>query len=532
LVLWLEARQDRGAMAGRAGEAEGRGAAQAAIPEGEAAGQTVEPVPALASLGSTSTVQVRAAAAGEAEAERRRLSDLSVDPFVSYLLLRLRNVRTGPLRHALLPLASAAFAEEDGMLELWLWVRESAGVGAAVRRRLADLCASNGAALASVWHESGLAPLQMPWPPRLVGWAYRPLRADELLHAMAELGGPPPRRPWVRTRAERATLTLCSPSAVLLPLQFVVRKTSVARRWLAQLRLVQRRGIGVKYPDRLYGFPGDPHTPSTVGLQLRQAASVLNAWRAGVVPDHLLGAQGIHVAEPLDGAAAAAPEAQGAEYGQADLNLLHKVFEDLRGSIESPAPFFATAPPRVREALEILNLHIHRLEDLQRQAERMARGQPATPRLTVAFEHSRPRVALRDSDLQHFTVRMKFGTLHLNYCVVGKHLIELWQDGDEKCGEANVRPQRSMSADAQAYFGPSMSDEDASLRLADFFDWLRADPDRRRRWAGKELCLGRIPVADLDRGCVAVRGMSDAQVIELIGRHQRIHSMTAARRRW
>lgn len=574
LVLMLEARQERGAMAGRASGAEGLCVAEAAIPDEEASGAIPEGdnasgasrPPPLSSLGA-SVVLVTAAAAGEVEAERHRLSQLSVDPFVSYLLLRIRTVRPGPLRLALLPLASAAFAVEEGALELWLWLRESAGVGGAVRRRLGGLCASHGAALAGVWDESCAASLSMPWPPPLVGWAYRPLRVDELLHAMARLGGAPPRRAWVRTPASRATLTLCSPSAVPLPLEFLVHETPVARRWLAQLRVVERRRIGVKYPDRLYGFPHDPRTPCTVSLQVRQAAAVLNTWREGVVPDHLLGRRRVHVAEAFDGwATATGPlggEGNGCRecvvpdhpleldevhvakafddgdtgwlgggYGQAELNQLHKVFEDLRGSIESPAPFFASAPPRVREALEELNLHIHRMEDLHRQAQRRARGQPATPRLTVAFEHTRPRVPLRDRDLQHFTVRMRFGTLYLNYCVVGKHLLELWQDDDDECGEANVRPQRMMSADAQAFFGPSMSDEEASLRLADFFDWLRADPDRRQRWAGKELCLGRIPVASLDRRCAAVRGLSDEQVVELIGRHQRICSMTAARRWW
>jgi hypothetical protein len=48
------------------------------------------------------------------------------------------------------------------------------------------------------------------------------------------------------------------------------------------------------------------------------------------------------------------------EIDQHLLNELHGYFERLRGSIESPAPFFAGAPIDVKEALQDFNLHIHR----------------------------------------------------------------------------------------------------------------------------------------------------------------------------
>ena len=62
--------------------------------------------------------------------------------------------------------------------------------------------------------------------------------------------------------------------------------------------------------------------------------------------------------------------------------------------------------------------------------------------------------------------------------------MELFQDDDEdECGDENVRPQRALSADAQCYFGPSMSEEEAALKLA---DWLTERGPRKwpRRTGG------------------------------------------------
>lgn len=140
------------------------------------------------------------------------------------------------------------------------------------------------------------------------------------------------------------------------------------------------------------------------------------------------------------------------------------------------------------------------------------------------------RARRSDGEMRHFTVRMEFGAVYLNFCVVGKHLMEhQHQDDDEdECGDENVRPQRTLSADARCYFWPSMSEEEAAQKLSDFHDWLRASPHRRRSWCPLEqqqLALGRIPVAALDRSHPSIAGLSEEQIVDKIADFQELCSL-------
>jgi hypothetical protein len=67
-----------------------------------------------------------------------------------------------------------------------------------------------------------------------------------------------------------------------------------------------------------------------------------------------------------------------------------------------------------------------RLEDMRNQECRVKEGKKPAPRLTVAYDHQRRRVKLHDEDYPNFTCQMVFGTCYLNYCIVGKHLLELF----------------------------------------------------------------------------------------------------------
>jgi hypothetical protein len=179
-------------------------------------------------------------------------------------------------------------------------------------------------------------------------------------------------------------------------------------------------------------------------------------------------------------------------------------------------------------------LHIHRLEDVYRQRERRAQGKPATPRVCVAFDHRRPRVPLEKEDRRFFSVRPEFGEVHLNYCVVGKHLLEIFQDDDvDECGDDNVRPQSHLSADVQLFLGPTMCEEEAAQKLQDFFEWLRASPLPARGWDAAAdpaaLCLGRLPVADLDRNSAAVLGLSEEEIVDKVADYQQICSLRVLR---
>ena len=118
--------------------------------------------------------------------------------------------------------------------------------------------------------------------------------------------------------------------------------------------------------------------------------------------------------------------------------------------------------------------------------------------------------------------------------MVGKHLLELFQDDDtDACGDDNVRPQDVLSADTYIYFGPTWEENEVAELEADFYDWwAKADLTGRLGFEQGDPtnALGRCPVASLDREAdTAIRGLTDSQIVELVGRHQHIRRLRVVR---
>ena len=197
---------------------------------------------------------------------------------------------------------------------------------------------------------------------------------------------------------DRVELVLASTSGGQdeLRLLFSVHETRVAQQWASELRLVEQQQLPVKYPEeRFYNFSRTKRTKENVSADIWRCIEQINEYAPGTIPVERRASD---------------------EIDQGLLNNMHGYFERLRGSIEAPAPFFAAAPSRVREALQDYNLHIHRLEDMERMEHRIQAGNRPSPRLTVAFDHRRRRVKLQAPDFTHFTLRMEFGSAYLNYC--------------------------------------------------------------------------------------------------------------------
>lgn len=166
---------------------------------------------------------------------------------------------------------------------------------------------------------------------------------------------------------------------------------------------------------------------------------------------------------------------------QDDLNYLHKFFEDLRGDVTIGTPWFNKAPEDVKTALEKFNVLIHQLEDLLRS--------PEYPSLVVTFK-DRPRFQLTKEDQKHFTFNWKKGTVYINYCHVGKPVLDVFKDKD-KIAEA-IQPQTHYSADFMIKFGPSTKYPVFLLRKILINIWLKF-----QRFKFKYPNIGYIPVADI-----------------------------------
>ena len=171
-------------------------------------------------------------------------------------------------------------------------------------------------------------------------------------------------------------------------------------------------------------------------------------------------------------------------------NILHKYFEVLRGGVLDPAEFFTSSPTVVQEALEQYNIYIHALEKQQQKLF-------LSPTITVTFNS--PRYLLEPEDYQHFTYDWQYGTVYINYCEVGKHLLELFIDNDEVVGENNIRPLCFMKADFKVKFSTVNDPLKYGLFKDKVDNWLTLNHNRFNDLGIKpeRYALGLIPVATI-----------------------------------
>lgn len=232
-------------------------------------------------------------------------------------------------------------------------------------------------------------------------------------------------------------------------LVFKVRNTTIAQKWFAELC----KDYSIHEDDRFSNWGINDQLVTDLNTQI----DIINAYE-----------------NIIDRKASSTTT-------QDDLNYLHKFFEDLRGEVQVGTPWFHTAPDNVKSALEKFNILIHQLEEKLRS--------PTYPTLVVTFK-DRPQYPLAREDLEHFTINWKKGTVYINYCHVGKPILDMFKDKD-KIAEA-VRPQTHYSADFLIKFGPSMNYFLFLLRKLVINIWLRF-----QKFKFGNPNIGYIPVADI-----------------------------------
>jgi len=167
---------------------------------------------------------------------------------------------------------------------------------------------------------------------------------------------------------------------------------------------------------------------------------------------------------------------------QKELNYLHKFFENLRGEVFEMTPWYKKSPGHVKMAVERFNVLIHQLESTLRTKNKH-------PTLVVTFKDS-PRIDLEQEDYDQFTYKWSQGTVYINYCQVGKTVLDVFKDRDSIA--EGVRPQIYYSADFMIKFGPSTNLLVYMLKTIALKFWIM-----QQQFKFKNLSLGMIPVADL-----------------------------------
>jgi len=308
-------------------------------------------------------------------------------------------------------------------------------------------------------------------------------------------------------QAEEIEIVLCNPQAPEqeLSLFFCPLTTPIAHRYLEAMRECASKGFEIRTPDRFYNFPGTHKNAAWIAGELNRCIGDINRHEPSAIP---------HRAE--------------LHMTQEFLNLLHSYFEKYRGGVLTPGAFYQGAPADVQQAIDDLNLLVHRYEDCRRNEVRVAKGLRPFAQAVLTFGKPMPRYPLEDEDYLHFNRKVVFGSLYINYCELGKPIWDVFKDRDEVVGDKNIRPLRYYSADTFLNFAPSHG---MIERIGQRIEWLQFHLwwNRHARklavlgfsWNDPKNSIGNITVARLNHERGAIAKLSEDQVVALIGRHQR-----------
>jgi hypothetical protein len=268
-------------------------------------------------------------------------------------------------------------------------------------------------------------------------------------------------------------------------LLFDLLNTNIANKWFLE--------IDKNYPLfedwRFTGWPDSNWTADTYIQAINECVEIVNRYQPNTIP----------VADVTT-----------------DLNYLHKFFETLRGSVLTPTAWYTSAPSSVQEAVSKFNVYIHNYEKL-------LNSRHLSPTITCTFNCT--RVELGEEDYQHFTYDWKFGTIYINYCEVGKHLLELFTDHDDIVGKHNIRPAQYYSADFKLKFFTNKSRKEFKKFDQRVKTWATDNDDFFKQLGIKQLALGFIPVATLNLQASGFNNLTQVEIIDKLKNFNKVKSV-------
>ena len=271
-----------------------------------------------------------------------------------------------------------------------------------------------------------------------------------------------------------------------LTLQFQIRPTLLAELWVE--RMQARGSYPLDHPDRFYGFGSQLEERIRAELMIEQCITTINQHEAIIE--------------------------RGFDWSQDSLNYLHNIFERYHGLLDQQiSEYWQQAPVAVRQALAELNLAVHRCETVLEGAK---------PRFVCTWFGMPKTKKLEPDQLKQWgETQIKFGTVYLNYCEIGKTVEDLAHDNDAYIGDEAFRPFGHYSADFYvAFFDQDLSLKESSMQQyidqhRDFF--LAHNITSVYNTTAQPL---RFPVADLE-----YIGHPQ-QLIKEIARQQRVLKIT------
>lgn len=270
-------------------------------------------------------------------------------------------------------------------------------------------------------------------------------------------------------------------------LYFDIFETNIAQKWAIEVG----KNYSIYENDRFVNWPNNKKDKNYYVNELNKQMQIVDEYAPNIIPFFLT----------LD------------QINQNSFNILHKFFEDTRGPIENPPEFYKNAPYEVQKAVNRFNIMIHEFESYM--SSELLNDPHFKSRLVVTF-NNRVRYKLVDEDYIHFTMKCIFGNIYINYCEVGKTILDVILDKDTHVGTSNIRPQRHYSADFQVRFTPTISDKENDRKI----EWFKLEYNNKKDFFeslgfpyDNKLSLGRIPVASLNHINSGFIDMTDLAVI-------------------
>lgn len=207
---------------------------------------------------------------------------------------------------------------------------------------------------------------------------------------------------------------------------------------------------------------------------------------------------------------------------QETMNKMHVYFEQLRGPIEDPLEWYLESPDDVKKAIERLNLLVHEYEYALLYEQWKTPTEHPNAMIVGTYEN-RPRYELLPEEYKQFTYHFKFGGIYINYCVVGKPILDVFLNQDEDIGDDNIRPQHHWSVDWMAKFGLELPEEQIRGLEQAFWEWFGRKENFFNNLGihrGLEMSLGQIPVAEIDLDCPSCKGLTPTEIVHKLAPYQ------------
>ncbi len=220
-----------------------------------------------------------------------------------------------------------------------------------------------------------------------------------------------------------------------LTLRFRLLDNPITQLWLE--RMGQRDQWPLDHPDRFYGFGTPAEETACAIASIEQCIETINSYEYIIRRKFT--------------------------FDQNCLNYMHNIFEQYHGLLDRQnTRFWHGAPVPVQEALATLNLAVHRCEGIL----------GAKPHRFVCTWYGMPKTHQLNTILQrqHGTMRIKFGTVYLNYAEIGKTVEDLAHDNDQYIGDDAFRPFDHYSAD----FNVAFYNRDLETKLPSMAKYMQA----------------------------------------------------------